>query len=439
MPNAEAQGGAAEGFDAVAYINEPRWRASSYGLERIEALLSALGNPERDFRVIHVAGTNGKGSTCAYLDAILRQAGFHTGLFTSPFIERFEERIRVDGHNISPSDLLSCTLAVKSAVSTLLARGLAHPTEFELMCAVAMLHFSRSHCQWAVIEVGLGGRLDATNVVSPELAVICRIGLDHTELLGSTLAAISEEKAGIIKPGAHVISYPQDEEAMAPVARRCAEVGAALTVADFSALDCGDLEGAALRRHFVYQGVSYQTSLLGRYQPENAALAIEAAACLGLDLAKVREGISQATWPGRFEVVCQRPLVIVDGSHNPQGAAALAESLAEVLGSSGKKVSLVVGVLEDKDYENVVAPLLSFAHRVLTYTPDNPRALAGAALEETVQRLTRERGLKLSTEVEHTAGEALCRAMEEEGPEGVVLAFGTLYAIADLKRAIREG
>lgn len=355
-------------FDPVAYINEPRWQESRLGLERVRELLDRLGRPQDRLKFVHVAGTNGKGSTCAYLASILRCAGYKTGLFTSPYIETFEERIRVNGENISPDDLLEATLAVREQ-----AEGMAdHPTEFELMLAVALVHFSRCACDVVVLEVGLGGRFDATNVIdAPEVSVIARIGLDHTTLLGTTLAAVAGEKAGIIKSGASVVSYPQEPEAMAVVEAAAAAAKAKMTAPDFAQLSmepvqwplgqwCAERSGestafagfagdgakadtAAGRvpfRLFSYgEFCGLKTALLGAYQPSNAALAIEVVKALrgrgwSIPDDAVREGIAATRWPGRFEVVASNPLFIVDGGHNPQGAQALADTLREMLAAA---------------------------------------------------------------------------------------------------------
>ena len=220
-------------FDPVAYINEPRWRSSRMGLERIRELMDRLGNPQDDMRVVHVAGTNGKGSTCAFTEAILRNAGFKTGLFTSPYIIEFSDRIRIDGKNVSPEELTAATLEVRAQAEAMAD----HPTEFELMTAVALVCFARADVMVAVLEVGLGGRLDSTNVVAaPDVCAIAPISYDHTALLGSTLAEIAGEKAGIIKHGASVVSAPQDPEALAVIQAKCAKEGCELTVVDSSAL-----------------------------------------------------------------------------------------------------------------------------------------------------------------------------------------------------------
>lgn len=496
-------------FDPIAYINEPRWQQSRLGLDRIRELLDRLGRPQDRLRFVHVAGTNGKGSTCVFLASVLHAAGYRTGLFTSPYIETFEERIRVDGRNIGADDLMAATLEVRKQAEAMAD----HPTEFELMCAVALVHFARCACDVVVLEVGLGGRFDATNVIdAPEVSVIARIGLDHTALLGTTLAAIAGEKAGIVKPGAPVVSYPQEPEAMDVVRKAAAEAGVSLAVPDFSRLSMEPLRLAELQaqqapcRTFSYAGFrNLQTALLGAYQPANAALAIEAIGVLrshGWDVSgeAVRSGIASARWPGRFEVVARRPLFIVDGGHNPQGARALVDTLREVLGADAEKgggcgaaaaaaastqatavasapavacalpdvqmrdgsgtayapadvqargglaparasrprVVFVVGVLEDKDYPEMLEAVLPHGDAFVAIAPDNPRALSADKLARAI-RWTAQDLLGCSAcakpHVARNVSEAVERACALAGDDGVVVAFGSLYAVAALKRA----
>lgn len=430
-------------FDPVAYINEPRWRHSSLGLGRITLLLDKLGRPQDRFLAVHVAGTNGKGSTSAFLSSILRASGLRTGLFTSPFIERFEERIQVDGETIPPDELLVATLAVREAADEVEREAGEHPTEFELMCAVAFVHFAERGCEAAVVECGLGGRLDATNVVTPALCVISRIGMDHTDVLGDTLSAIAAEKAGIIKEGVPVVSWPQLDEAQSVLRRRCGDMGCELVESDFSQLRVERLASVSGPRRFEYKGRAYTTGLLAAYQPMNAAVAVDAAqvlsACrpeLGVTQKAIAEGVAAAEWPGRFEAVSESPLVVVDGAHNPQGAEALAESLRELLEArSGILPTLVVGVLADKDYPAIVAPMVAYARRVIAYTPDNPRALDGAELAREVASQVARAGRDVEVTSVAGAADAVSLAMEKEGPEGMVVAFGTLYSIGAIKQA----
>ena len=433
-------------FDPVAWINTPRWQASRLGLSRMVDLLERLGRPQDELRFVHVAGTNGKGSVCAYVASVLQAAGYKVGLFTSPFILCFEERIRVNGENITGEELARAVAAVRPAAAAVEAACGNHPTEFELMAAVAFEHFRAVGCDIVVLEVGLGGRLDATNVIeAPEASVICRIGLDHTDLLGDTLGAIAGEKAGIVKAGAPVVSWPQESEAMAVIEAVAAERGCELFVPDFGDLSVEPLAGAALRR-FSWKGRGFETRLLGSYQPFNAALALTAVDVLrGRGWAISDEaafaGIASARWPGRFEVVDTAPLTIVDGGHNPQGAEALAASLADLLGEEGRaSVDFALGVLADKDYPAMVRVVAPWARSFSVYAPKSPRALAADELEACVREIMVEEGRADDVPVRACGApaDALRAARAAAGPEGCVVAFGTLYAIADLMPADRR-
>lgn len=312
------------------------------------------------------------------------------------------------------------------------------------MAAVAFEHFRAVGCDIVVLEVGLGGRLDATNVIeTPEASVICRIGLDHTDLLGDTLGAIAGEKAGIVKAGAPVVSWPQESEAMAVIEAVAAERGCELFVPDFGDLSVEPLAGAALRR-FSWKGRGFETRLLGSYQPFNAALALTAVDVLrGRGWAISDEaafaGIASARWPGRFEVVDTAPLTIVDGGHNPQGAEALAASLADLLGEEGcASVDFALGVLADKDYPAMVRAVAPWARSFSVYAPKSPRALAADELAACVREIMVEEGRAddVSVRACGAPADALRAARDAAGPEGCAVAFGTLYAIADLMAAL---
>ena len=440
-------------FDPIAYINTPRWQASRLGLERICELLERLGRPQDRLKFVHVAGTNGKGSICAYLASILGAAGHRTGMFTSPYIERFEERIRVDGAMISPDELRDVTLAVREHAEAMAEETGDHPTEFELMTAVALEHFARCGCDIVVLEVGLGGRLDSTNVIdAPEACVIARIGLDHTALLGNTLAAIAGEKAGIIKEGSAVVSWPQEPEAMAVIEHAAAEHGCELRMPDFAQLEEGAVkweDGASPFRPFSYkEWADLRTGILGSYQPQNATVALEAVDVLRgrgwrIPDEAVRAGVAQTRWPGRFEIVegGSSPdgfAIVVDGGHNPQGARALADSLAEVF--PGRKPVFVIGVLEDKDYPRMLEDVLPLGSAFVCVTPDNPRALPAHKLARAI-RWTGQDLLGCSACVNPVVArdfeDAIRRARELADPDGLICAFGSLYSVAALKEAVR--
>lgn len=468
-------------FDPIAYINTPRWQASRLGLDRIRELLERLGRPQDRLKFVHVAGTNGKGSTCAYLASILSAAGHRTGMFTSPYIERFEERIRVDGTMISPDDLRDVTLAVREHAEAMAEETGDHPTEFELMTAVALEHFARCGCDIVVLEVGLGGRLDSTNVIdAPEACVIARIGLDHTALLGNTLAAIAGEKAGIIKEGSAVVSWPQEPEAMAVIEHAAAAHGCELRVPDFAQLEEGALSwesdsSAAAQcredadskhvaasagddrspfvspvvRPFSYKGFDdLRTLLISSYQPQNAAVALETVEALrergwSISDEAVRAGVAATRWPGRFEIVegGSSPdgfAIVVDGGHNPQGAQALADSLAEAF--PGRKPVFVIGILEDKDYPRMLEDVLPLGSAFVCVTPDNPRALPAHKLARAI-RWTGQDLLGCSACVNPVVArdfeDAIRRARELAGPDGLICAFGSLYSVGALKAAVR--
>ena len=440
-------------FDPIAYINTPRWQASRLGLDRIRELLERLGRPQDRLKFVHVAGTNGKGSICAYLASILNAAGHRTGMFTSPYIERFEERIRVNSAMISPDELRDVTLAVREHAEAMAEETGDHPTEFELMTAVALEHFARCGCDIVVLEVGLGGRLDSTNVIDAlEACVIARIGLDHTALLGNTLAAIAGEKAGIIKEGSAVVSWPQESEAMAVIEHAAAEHGCELRVPDFAQLEEGAIrweDGASPFRPFSYkEWADLRTGILGSYQPQNATVALEVVSVLRgrgwrIPDEAVRAGVAQTRWPGRFEIVegGSSPdgfAIVVDGGHNPQGARALADSLAEVF--PGRKPVFVIGVLEDKDYPRMLEDVLPLGSAFVCVTPDNPRALPAHKLARAI-RWTGQDLLGCSACVNPVVArdfeDAIRRARELADPDGLICAFGSLYSVAALKEAVR--
>lgn len=458
-----------EAFDPVAYINDPAWHSSCYGLERIESLLDRMGRPQDKLKFVHVAGTNGKGSTSAYISSILTQAGYKTGLFTSPYIITFEERIRVNGEMIPANDLREVTLFVREHAEAIARETGEHPTEFELMTAVALEHFARSGCDIAVLEVGLGGTLDSTNVIAaPEVCVITRIGLDHTALLGDTYEQIASQKAGIIKHGASVVSYPQDDEgATRAIAAVAQAADCTVTMPDFAQLKVSEVNGQAMRS-FDYCGKAYQTSLLGSYQPCNAAMAIECALRLrerGWKISDddIERGIARARWQGRFEIVetgesgfgdsgdiaeqdgeieseggCRKagPAILVDGGHNPQGAQVLADSLRDLF--PNKKILFVMSVLADKDYESMIGSIIDVADGFICVTPPNPRALQAAELARAVEKaayarqIELERGVSAAESFERALSDA--RAVSADGD--VICAFGSLYSIADIKAAI---
>ena len=360
--------------EALEYIHSVNWTFCKPGLERIGELCERLGHPENKLKFIHVAGTNGKGSTSAMLDSVLRAAGYKTGLYTSPYIRVFNERMRVNGKNISDSELASLTEYIKP-----IADGINDkPTEFELITALAFEYFARHNCDVVILEAGMGGRLDSTNIINTSvLSIITGIALDHTAFLGDTVEKIAFEKAGIIKPLIPVIFGGTDASAEAVIRDKANELGSAFKTVDYSALLVKDmsLDGT------IFDFGKYQDlkiSLLGSYQPRNAAIVVSAVDVLrenGFEIsdAALKEGLSSAEWQGRFEILSREPLIIFDGAHNPQGIEAAVESIAFYFRS--QKVALVTGVLRDKDYTYIARKLSTVASSAFTFTPDSPRAL----------------------------------------------------------------
>jgi len=396
------------------------------GLERIEAMLDAIGRPEQAFTIAQVGGTNGKGSISAMLAAVLQAAGRRVGLYTSPHLAHYRERIRVDGRPISEADFVDGV----DALGTLITR--LDLTVFEAGTALALDHFCRERVDVAILEVGLGGRLDATTVGKPRVVVLGPIDYDHQHELGDTLALIATEKAAIIRSGV-AFSARQDPEAEAVIIRRAAETGVPLSLEgrDLRVTPLGftlqaqrlDLEGPDWRIPDVACG------LLGVYQPGNALLAAAAARELGADEAAIRAGLHGARWPGRFQIFRREPLVILDGAHNPAGARALAASLRAYF--PGRPVTFVIGVLADKDAGGILAALRPLAARVILTAATNPRAATPEALRPLLPA-----GARVDTARSPQA--ALAMAIAED-PLGIVCVAGSLSLIGDVLAAADDG
>lgn len=403
---------------ALKYIEGVSYLGVKPGLERVSALLGRLGHPERKTRFVHVAGTNGKGSTSVMTASALSACGYKTGLYTSPHLARVNERMRLDGAEIPDGEFARVVSALASA-----AEGLAEPcTEFELLTAAALLWFAEAGADIAVLEVGMGGRFDATNVIPrSECAVITNIGLDHTAVLGDTVEAIAAEKAGIFKGGC-AVSYEQPESVAAVLRSAAAKTGTELTFADFSKIE--PLSDSVEGQRFRFEGEEYSIRLLGAHQLKNAAVAFTALDTLrrsGWDLPAegVRKGLAAAVWPARFELVERAPLFVVDGGHNPQCVAATAEAIRRYM--PGGRCVILMGVLADKDWSAMIDILADVAEGFVCAAPDSPRALPAADLGAELLR----RGLH--AEVCSSVPEAVEAAKALAGPDGAVCSVGSLY------------
>ncbi len=385
-----------------------------FDLENISRLTEALDHPEEACPSVLVAGTNGKGSTVAMLDAVLRAAGYRTGLYTSPHLARVNERIRVDGTEIFDEEFASCFAAVERAVERLLANGTLerHPSFFECLTVMAWEHFRRSGCQIVLLEVGMGGRLDATNIVRPLVSIITPVDFDHEQYLGHTLEQIATEKAGIIKPGGVVVMAEQRPQAEQVIARAAAERGARLVRAEV----------------FRERAAGFELGLRGRHQVTNAATAlaaVEELRALGWNIPEeaARSGFRDTYWPGRLEIVSEHPAVYLDGAHNPAGMRVLRDFLE----STPHPRALVFGAMRDKAVAEMAEILFPVTDAVVLTQPSHKRAASPEVLRELTGHLSEWIYLRPAPE------DALALATQLAGPDGTVIAAGSLYLVGDLK------
>lgn len=414
---------------AIEYINSTEWFGSKLGLERIIELMSRLGDPQNHLKFVHIAGTNGKGSCSAMLASVFKAAGYKTGLYTSPYIYRFNERMQINGKEID-NDILADLISEIQPIADTMEE---HPLIFEMVTAAAMLWFEREHCDIVILEVGLGGRLDATNVIpAPEAAVIMNIGLDHVQQLGKTVTEIATEKGGIIKNGCSVVLYQQNDDVEAVIQSICQEKNADLHKADFSAIEpeFDSLDGQT----FFYKENSYAIPLLGAHQRRNAATAIEAVEILrmkgwNIDQTALEYGLYSVYWPARFELLMDDPYFVLDGGHNPQCAGTVVQNLADYFPDT--KHIMLVGVLADKDYERLFSVLNLTSDEYICITPDSPRALPAEKLAEFLQRFGKPVSVCDSTE--DAVFLAIDKARKEEG---VVCAVGSLYMAGKIRECL---
>lgn len=424
--------------EAIEYINSNTWSQWRLGLERTYELLERVGHPDKQLKFVHVAGTNGKGSTCAMIESMLRAAGYTTGTYPSPFIEDFRERIQVNAEPIPEEALCELTEIVKAEADSMDD----HPSQFEIITAIGMLWFARNNCDIVVLEVGLGGAYDSTNIIDPpEVAVITNIGYDHTEYLGNTLAEITRTKCGIIKSGSDVVAYPNVSEVTDVIEAVCREKGCRLDHADFARIEPleADISGQSFRWKNNSTGaeespddLTIQMPLIGEYQTRNAATAltvIEALRRRGWEIGDeaIVKGMADVNWPARFEVLGHDPVFILDGGHNRQCAEAVAESLEKYFPEGG--VTLITGMLADKDYEAILDVLLPYVSKCCCLTPDSDRALPAAELAKVIISKGKE-----AVPFENTE-DAIREAVSAGSP---VLAFGSLYLAGAVRKSYKK-
>lgn len=424
--------------EAMKYITEVGNFGSNYGLERTYKLLEHLGNPERDLKLIHIAGTNGKGSTTSMITEILMGEGYKVGMYTSPFIEEFEERIQINRNNIPKESLAILMDEIKVAVDKVIEAGYNHPTEFEIITVLMLLYFKKENIDFGVIEVGLGGALDSTNVIKPIIQVITSISFDHTNLLGNTLEKIAREKAGIIKKGIPTVIYPQQEEVLKVIKNKCFEMDSELYIANNENLKFKNI----VNLDKPYQLLKYNNEidillpLLGEHQIINLSVAMQAIEVLNnkniidISIANIVKSIKNVSWKGRLEVLSNNPYVVIDGAHNIQGIKTLSRNIKKYF--KYENLYLILGILADKDVEEMIKIITPMAKKVYSVTPNSIRGELAESLKDEVSKFNKN--CKAFDKYEEAYLEALNDASEKD----LILASGSLYMIGDMRKIIRK-
>ena len=390
-------------------------KGSCLGLERIRYLLARLDNPQNKLKIVHIAGTNGKGSTAAMLSYVFVEAGFKAGLFTSPYIDCFTEMIQINHTPLEDNHLIALANEMQIHLSAMEDR----PTEFEIITALAFLHFYRQGCDIVVLEAGLGGRLDSTNVISsPEIAIITNIGMDHMEFLGSNIEEIASDEVGIIKPGTICVCHPQKDSVKEVIRQKCLEQ-------EVKAIFINETDDDILEK--------YTIPLLGRHQLLNAQVAINAVRALrnkGWNISEesLRQGLAKTKWPGRFEILRHNPIFILDGAHNVQSVKMTANTLNSLF--PDKKTTFLIGMLADKEYRHIIDILMPLAKEFLTVMPDSTRALPPEILAEYIN----DNGGKgrVCKSIEEGVKEALTASSSDD----IICAVGSLYLIGKVRKAL---
>lgn len=429
--------------EAMEYIhNTPK--VTSLGLETITRMLNIMGNPEKELKFIHVAGTNGKGSTCTFISEMLMELGYSVGLYTSPYLEEFNERIRLNRQNISNDDLINVLSKVKNAVDIHIKNGGAAPTEFEIITALAYQYYKDQKVDYVVLEVGLGGDRDATNTIIPIVSVITSISLDHTDLLGDNVEDIAAAKAGIIKENIPAVLFQQDEVVQQVIANRAAQMNSKLYITDFESIQIKEqdihhqiFDAAVLDQ--TYQDI--KISLLGDHQIKNFITALTAMKVLEQDGAiepiskeQILKSAARSKWGGRAELIYEKPITILDGAHNYDGAKVLSEYIQKYL--ANQRVILVFGMLKDKDINGVASLLVPLADEIVFTIPHNPRAAEAEYIHQISQPYFKS---KATYTVKETIQEAVSYAQNQgETRENTAIVYaGSLYMIGEARTLIR--
>lgn len=425
--------------EAMEYIVTASRFGMNLGLDRIEKVLEFLGNPHKDTKFIHIGGTNGKGSTTAMISSVLKEAGFKVGMYTSPYLEEFEERIQINGENIKKDDLALFMEDVKEAIDKVVDLGYESPTQFEIITALMFYYFSKKKVDYAVLEVGLGGRLDATNVVIPEIVVLTSISLDHINILGNTIEEIAGEKCGIIKAGIPVVSYTQEEKALKVIKKKCKELNCNLEV-----IDIDDIKNVTIDKQKYIQKIKVsmddetfeiELALLGDHQVKNFLVALRTLLNLrknGINISDdaIKNGMRRVRWIGRMEVLNEGPLVVIDGAHNIDGIKNLRNSIDKYF--NFKNITLILGVLGDKQVEDMVDEITRGVNKVVVVEPHSDRA---EDIDDLYMKI-KNRGKEAFKFKDYR--EAYEKAYSLTEKEDLLLICGSLYMVGDMRKAIRN-
>lgn len=423
---------------AMDYIKEVGNFGSNYGLERTERILEILGNPHKKMKCIHIAGTNGKGSTTSIINSILIEEGFKVGMYTSPFLEEFEERIQINKENIKKEDLAIFVETVKEAVDKVIEEGYSHPTEFEIITCVMFEYFYKNKVDYAVIEVGLGGRLDSTNVVSPILTVITSIGLDHTNLLGNTIEEIAGEKGGIIKNNVPLILYPQKESVKKEILKIAKEKNSKVYIVNEKNSKLISINKEKFYQNIEVKGIKrdykLKLRLLGEHQVLNCNVAINAVEVLSkiedFNINNIEKGVFNAKWIGRLEVLRENPLIVIDGAHNIQGIKMLKKNILEYFDYDD--MYLLIGILSDKQVDDMIKEIVPLSKKVIALTPHSDRAELASELREHIKMVNKN---VLSFE---DYNEGLEEILKDAKENDLILVTGSLYMIGDMRKIINN-
>lgn len=423
--------------EALAYINDKDKYGSRLGLNSIGRLLELLGNPQDELRCIHVAGTNGKGSTSSYLAHCLQEAAYKVGLFTSPYLERFNERMQINGLDIPDEDLARITDIVRTKANIMVSEGLEHPTTFEIVTAIAFVYYMEEKTDYVVLEVGLGGRFDSTNIIKTSIAsVITTLDYDHVEILGDTLGKIAYQKAGIIKKDGIVISYPQEEEALLVLKEVSREMNAEFYLTPIENILIKEETEFGSSFDYYYKGSplkDIKISMIGEYQIYNAAMAITTLlilrdkGLLNITDEDIYRGLLKTKWVGRLEVLRRKPTFLIDGAHNLQGIKQLTKALQLF---KYKRLILGIGILQDKDYEHMIALLAPLADKVIVTEVNMPRKLKAEELALEVRKYSQE------IYIEENIKEAINKSLELADEQDLIVFCGSLYLIGEVRTLV---